>query len=70
MKHELRKLEIDNSKLRQTLKQKLNITTSMQPIKRNKNTQASDRQDEMYDEMIRTGFVEQMQKVSEETMIA
>ena len=64
MKHELRKLEIDNDKLRQTLKQKLNIKeTHTAPIASSKSSNLAmgtvSSVDEFTD-MIREGFVEQM----------
>lgn len=65
----MRKLEIDNEKLRQTIRQKLDIVASKSTaIQKQQNalqkhggeSRTSSVQDEFY-EMVREGFVEQMQ---------
>ena len=59
MKHELRKLEIDKDKLRQTLKQKLNIKeTHTATIASSKSSNLTINQVDEFTEMIREGFVE------------
>ena len=56
MRHEVRKLESDNEKLRQTLKQKMNLKmTSSTPIKASQ--VVTNNQDDFY-EMVRDGFFE------------
>ena len=56
MRHEVRKLESDNEKLRQTLKQKMNLKmTSSSPIKASQ--VVTNNQDDFY-EMVRDGFFE------------
>lgn len=57
MRHEVRKLELDNEKLRQTLKQKLNIKGQQYP--NIAQSSAISKNDEFYD-MIKDGFFEQM----------
>ena len=57
MRHEVRKLELDNEKLRQNLKQKLNIKGQQYP--NIAQSSAISKNDEFYD-MIKDGFFEQM----------
>ena len=61
MRHEVRKLELDNEKLRQTLKQKLNIKGQQYP--NIAKSSAISKNDEFYD-MIKDGFFEQMQAMN------
>ena len=57
MRHEVRKLELDNEKLRQTLKLKMNIKGQQYP--NIAQSSAISKNDEFYD-MIKDGFFEQM----------
>ena len=63
MRHEVRKLESDNEKLRQTLRQKMNLKmTSSTPIAQ---PGVSNNQDDFY-EMVRDGFFEQINSMNDE----
>ena len=69
LKHELRKLELENEKLRQSLKVKLSLKTT-NCINQNKPKALGDLQkhvnkDEFY-EMIKLGFMEQMTNINSE----
>ena len=69
LKHELRKLELENEKLRQSLKVKLSLKTT-NCINQNKPKALGDMQkhvnkDEFY-EMIKLGFMEQMTNINSE----
>ena len=66
MNHEIRKLQIDNEKLRQSLRTKLDMKVSAAKLK---TLPASETNDE-FSIMIRDGFVEQMQEVNRETLKA
>lgn len=65
MKHELRKLQIDNDKLKQSLRQKLDLKGVATKLKQVVCT--ADTADE-FTVMIREGFVTQMQQVNRETL--
>ena len=64
MRHEIKRLESDNDKLRQTLREKLNLKGNHNHLNQNlsfsfrEDTQESNK-DEFY-EMVRDGFIEQM----------
>lgn len=64
-KHELRKMTLDNDKLRQTLKTRLGIKAQM-PVTSRSNT-AKNAHTEALSEMVRDGFFEQMTSMNEET---
>ena len=64
MRHEVRKLESDNEKLRQTLKQKMNLKTA-NTIPISAKPTMSNNQDDFY-EMVRDGFFEQINSMNDE----